>query len=149
MSTQIELPDTFRAIGLWQPYASGIAHGLKSIETRHWATEYRGWLAIHATLKRTYRREIYNPIVRPSFERVGIADHRRLPFGCFVAVCILRDCVPVEKVRDTLDPVEHALGGYSDGRFAWILSDVIRLEKPVPARGRQCWWSVTKKELGL
>src|SRR3546814_21127441 len=37
-----------KAISLWQPWASAIALGHKSIETRHWPTKYRGELAIHA-----------------------------------------------------------------------------------------------------
>lgn len=37
-----------KAITIWQPWASAIAHGLKGIETRSWGTKYRGLLAIHA-----------------------------------------------------------------------------------------------------
>lgn len=37
-----------KAISLWQPWASLIAHGVKTIETRSWSTPYRGPLAIHA-----------------------------------------------------------------------------------------------------
>lgn len=37
-----------RAITLWQPWASLIAIGAKTIETRSWSTAYRGPLAIHA-----------------------------------------------------------------------------------------------------
>lgn len=37
-----------KALTLWQPWASLIALGVKSIETRAWSTSYRGPLAIHA-----------------------------------------------------------------------------------------------------
>lgn len=37
-----------KAISLWQPWASLIAAGVKSIETRGWPTNYRGQIAIHA-----------------------------------------------------------------------------------------------------
>lgn len=40
-----------KAISLWQPWASLVAVGAKKIETRSWATKYRGSLAIHATKK--------------------------------------------------------------------------------------------------
>lgn len=37
-----------KAITLWQPWASLLAHGAKKYETRSWATKYRGPIAIHA-----------------------------------------------------------------------------------------------------
>ena len=37
-----------KALSLWQPWASAIAVGAKRIETRHWKTDYRGPLLIHA-----------------------------------------------------------------------------------------------------
>ncbi|HVM07165.1 MAG TPA: ASCH domain-containing protein [Acidimicrobiales bacterium] len=37
-----------KAISLWQPWASLIAYGVKTIETRSWSTPYRGRIAIHA-----------------------------------------------------------------------------------------------------
>ncbi len=37
-----------RALTLWQPWASLIAIGAKTIETRSWSTAYRGPLLIHA-----------------------------------------------------------------------------------------------------
>lgn len=36
-------------LSLWQPWASLMALGIKSIETRSWSTSYRGRLAIAAT----------------------------------------------------------------------------------------------------
>lgn len=38
----------YRALSLWQPWASLIAVGAKAVETRGWSTPYRGLLAIHA-----------------------------------------------------------------------------------------------------
>ncbi len=37
-----------KAITIWQPWASLIACGAKKYETRSWATNYRGPIAIHA-----------------------------------------------------------------------------------------------------
>lgn len=37
-----------KALTLWQPWASLVALGVKTIETRSWSTGYRGPLAIHA-----------------------------------------------------------------------------------------------------
>ena len=41
-----------KALTLRQPWASLVALGVKTIETRSWSTEYRGPLAIHAGMKR-------------------------------------------------------------------------------------------------
>ncbi len=41
-----------KAITLWQPWASLVAIGAKTIETRSWATSYRGPLAIHAAARK-------------------------------------------------------------------------------------------------
>lgn len=40
-----------RCLTLWQPWASLIAVGAKRFETRSWGTDWRGSLAIHASLK--------------------------------------------------------------------------------------------------
>lgn len=37
-----------KAITIWQPWASLLAHRVKTYETRSWATAYRGPIAIHA-----------------------------------------------------------------------------------------------------
>jgi hypothetical protein len=38
-----------RALSLTQPWANLVAQGRKTIETRTWATPYRGWLLVCAT----------------------------------------------------------------------------------------------------
>jgi hypothetical protein len=40
-----------KALTVWQPWASAIAEGIKTIETRSWSTRHRGPLAIHAGSK--------------------------------------------------------------------------------------------------
>lgn len=52
MSDQAPMPELGRtqmqALSLWQPWATLIAIGAKTIETRSWGTRYRGRIAIHA-----------------------------------------------------------------------------------------------------
>ena len=40
-----------KAITIWQPWATLLACGAKQFETRSWATNYRGSIAIHAAAK--------------------------------------------------------------------------------------------------
>lgn len=97
-----------KALTIRQPWASLIAEGVKTIETRSWSTKYRGPIAIHAGkaelwrhgqafddwiayrsdapgrgwTARMYRRQ-HSPMVVP------------LPLGAVVATAVLTDCVPM------------------------------------------------------
>jgi len=91
-----------KALTLHQPWASLIAYGYKTIETRSWSTRYRGELAIHAGLHEPPLGIIGEREVRMlGPERViGGPDtpnvHRSLPLGAVVATCELVDVVPTE-----------------------------------------------------
>lgn len=118
--------DTIPCISLWQPWASLIAIGAKQIETRHWATRYRGPLAIHAAKRTTELREISgNTAIWKAFEGAGMLHYPAkvddnwsdddigaefyfssareklrwcpLPLGAIIAVVELTDCVPTWK----------------------------------------------------
>jgi len=106
-----------KALTVCQPYAHLIAIGEKRVENRTWRTNYRGPLAIHAGKSRDW--------LRPGDEFPGMA------FGAFVAVCRLVDCCPVEQV---VAPSLLA-SGHVEGPVCWILTDVRRLSRIIPARG--------------
>jgi len=80
-----------KAISLWEPWATAIAIGAKKIETRSWATSYRGPLAIHAAKLASHAPGIYAPLLRPVFAAAGITEFRHLAFGCVVATCRVVD----------------------------------------------------------
>ena len=120
-----------KAFSLWQPWAQFMALGWKLNETRSWATKYRGLLVIHAAKTRVAMGDVEDALAQQGFRVV------RFDFGAFLCVVNLVDCVPVEKVRDTISARERALGDYSDGRFAWITRDCRPFEQPIPGRGAQ------------
>lgn len=155
-----------KAISLWQPWASAMAVGSKRIETRGWATDYRGLVAIHAA-KRVHKGEmasfhgsfLWRGALSPvgSFASGGPALWDLLPFGAVIAVGSLVDCVPTDEVlpedrfwsrrppnveSDLLDWREDDLGDFSPGRFAWMFEDLHPLAVPVPFRGRQRLFNV-------
>lgn len=143
-----------KAVTLWQPWASAIAVGAKSIETRCWETYYRGPLAIHAscsrgTLDRGARpfRAIFNDILETCHESRSLfadqleLDFDTLPFGAVIATCNLVDCLPVETLLPRLNEREIGWGDYSKGRHAWVLRDIKRLVNPIPAKGAQSLWN--------
>ena len=132
-----------KAISLWQPWASLWVHGDKINETRGWYTNYRGPLYVHAA-KRFQAGERELCLEEPFKTCLGryYAKLRDIPLGCIIGEVHLCDCVPVERIRDSLTAQEYAFGNYSDGRFAWITNSRIARRLPVPYRGRQGFFDV-------
>jgi activating signal cointegrator 1 len=101
-----------KAISLWQPWASAVAVGAKRVETRSWATGYRGPLAIHAARRFVWRElcafhSSWNWTGALWALRWGMQPglpkewrdaplETKLPFGAVVAVCELVDCRPTD-----------------------------------------------------
>ena len=141
-----------KALTVLQPWASLIAIGAKRIETRSWYTNYRGPLAIHAGKKMTHEQVLL--AILDSTGRQRQFQNRWDSFytlGCVIATATMLDCLPMESYRclpgvfddyPELDtPEERACGDFSPGRWAWVLTDVKPLEKPIPAKGAQGLWN--------
>ena len=101
-----------RALSLRQPWASLIADGHKTIETRTWRTNYRGALAIHAS-------------ARP---------YANLPTGGILAVAWLYDCRPMEDADEDNACIERY-----EGAYAWLLANVQPLPL-IPCKGMLGLW---------
>jgi activating signal cointegrator 1 len=146
-----------KALTLWQPWASLIALAEKKVETRSWATKYRGPLAIHAAAKLppkwlgVSRHEIeFRDEIADCFNARRDADDRcglhvddairALPYGAVLCVVNLVAVHETGEVYDDLDRREQIFGNYEDGRFAWFFEDVERFEKPIPAKGNRLLW---------
>lgn len=147
-----------KTITLWQPWASLVAIGAKKIETRSWATNYRGPIAIHAAKKDPHAiiRKLPTEIQQAVFESIckhyGIQAGALLKMktGAVIATCNLADCVLITpEFTDTLSEQEITFGDYTPGRWAWILEDVKPLDKSVPAVGKQRLWEWETPEGGM
>ena len=148
--------DQIKALTIWQPWASLIACGLKTVESRSWSTKYRGDLLIHAG--RRVKPTDSLPRVPEAFsERVADA-----PTGAVVAIAKLADVVPVDHCEFTvsvqtppgwddcclgrpdcaghIDFAQRKLGDFAKGRYAWLLTD-IRPISPIYVGGRQGLWN--------
>ena len=104
-----------KAISLHQPWATWIAEGEKTIETRTWPTSYRGDLLIVSTKK-------------PKF-----FDY---PLGqalCVVAVVGCREMTVMDE--------KAAMCRWTYPRYAWLLEN-IRPIKPFPVKGSQGFYEV-------
>ena len=154
-----------KVITIYQPWATLAALGEKRLETRsrRLAVGLNGKrVAIHAA-----RRPLPRELLRADPEReasvwaaarwlleshLGDAWHE-LPLGAVIATARLQDDGPTEELltpdgRLRYDVLagedELRLGDFSAGRWAWRLTDVIRLqpEDAITVSGRQGFWDL-------
>lgn len=132
-----------KGLTLTQPWASLVALGHKSVETRSWTTQYRGLVAIHAAkgfpseaMYFTLRPEVANLLAVAGMNVLG-----DLPRGVIVAVARLTRVDRTQAMRD-ISEQERTFGDYTPGRYAWMLADVIALPEPVPCRGALSLWAL-------
>ena len=115
-----------KALSLWQPWASLIYDGRKTIETRHWEMFHRGPLAIHAAKK----------IDKDACEEFGY-DWRTIPRGAMLCIVSVRDCV---RFPSPLAPPD-AYGDFYEGRYGILMTMLQRFPEPIVTTGRQGIWN--------
>lgn len=143
MNNLLLAPPEIRGLSLVEPWATAIVRGLKLVETRSWATPYRGLVAIHASRN---RGSVMDGTAKNLFLAAGVALPEHWPFGCIVAVATLWDIQRTENMT-SLSPLERIFGDYTRGRFGWVLREVKKLERPIPARGMLGLWRIPKDPL--
>lgn len=157
-----------KALTLTEPYASLVMIGAKKIETRSWYTNYRGPIAIHAAKGMTgddLRFALTNPAVSVPlgwgpyrWQADRVKEAFPVTRGKVIATATLVHCGEIgcnragwcgyydrygnshENDWTGVRESERALGLYVDGRYAWILADVVRLPEPIPATGALGLW---------
>ena len=151
--------DPMYAITLHQPWASLVAQGVKTIETRSWPAPARligQTIAIHAG-KRVVRQPSV-PIEEELQARLGEEWRRTIPAGAVLATAVLAgmarvahvDLLTGHAVHDGRTEVGCAVrsgwtlidpwGDFRPGRWLWFLTNVHALPEPVPAVGHQSFW---------
>lgn len=140
-----------KALTILQPWASLIAVGAKKLETRDWATRYRGRLAIHAGKALT--RDACDAFWKQAF-RDALWSHYgepgQLPVGQVIATVDLVDVVAIVKPDRAyyesadlwLPPAspERDFGDFRRGRFAWVLANPQLVLPRVPITGKLGLW---------
>lgn len=155
-----------KAVSLWEPWASLMALGAKTIETRDRKVHFRGLLLIHAARKWSIEQErfLMTPEVQEAL-RPLIAEHPvhrghtdqvreyHLGRGRALALVKLHACVStsgvfspdlVPELRAMVDR-ERTFGDYRPNRWLWVTSDRQRL-KPFQVRGHQGFFNVELPE---
>ncbi len=144
-----------KAITLWQPWATLLACGIKEYETRSWATQYRGLMAIHAAAcePKNLRDQMSGVVA----SILGIENQPEYPRGAVIATADLIACH--EMVEDengnvgfwygdhgmrkfyAISERQALLGDWKAGRFAWAFANRKMLDTPIPAKGGQRIWN--------
>lgn len=145
--------DLLPCISLWQPWASLVMLGLKTIETRSWPVPPRIFahspyadgsvrVLIHAAKTRKYLTT-----APAAFARQHYPEGIHCPAGAILGSVNLQRCQLItEEFATGLTAQERAFGNYEPGRFAWVLQGPDPLP-PHPYRGRQGWFWVPQQEL--
>jgi len=141
-----------KAITLWQPWATLMALGLKRFETRSWATNYRGLLAIHAAARPVRWESEVGLAMASHLNQHGFYGRDDFPYKAIVGVGKLMGCYatsddPMGRIvyggEIAMPPSlpEFIFGNYAPGRFAWHVPDVVGFKEPIYCSGAQGLWT--------
>ena len=118
-----------KAITLWQPWASLIVDGRKTIETRPMPWYYEGWVAIHAGLK----------IDREACIRFGY-DPETIPRGAILGQAFKVGLYHFERRLEGKQYTPDAYGDFTPGRYGYPFDDIVKFTAPVVEKGHQGFW---------
>ncbi len=130
-----------KAISLWEPWASLMRCGAKSIETRSWSTPYRGPLLICAAKRKMRPEEQW--FLRDLRIRFGDEPTIQLLgdplYGQAVCLVDLYTCRKTETFA--ISDLERVCGDFGPGRFGWMTRN-LRTFEPFGIRGAQGLFAV-------
>ena len=120
-------------IALWQPWATLMAIGAKTCETRSWHTHTRGHILIYATKKQdlNLRKIFYSEPFYSTLFKAGYRQWDELPFGALLSIHNLKRVIRTSQMKGITD-LERAFGDYSPGRFAFEMELIKRFPEPIP-----------------
>ena len=125
-------------ISLRQPYATLIAMGVKTYETRARNTTYRGPLLIHASSGlEGWQREGFEALdgLLGMGDLVGYERLEDMPRGVIVGGAVLAETFPAERAR-IRRPEQELFCDFSDGRFAYQMDDAFVIDSLLPVKGQ-------------
>lgn len=135
-----------KVISIWQPYASLIVHGFKTIETRGWAApksllKERIGIAATKSITPAQVTAVQDPTFKRYYAETGLPGLLDLPRGALLGTVLLNSCDPItEADLEDITEEEQCYGWFTPGRFAWRLRYPLIYERPVPVRGQQGIW---------
>lgn len=143
------MPKEIKVLSIKEPHASLLLTPYKKIETRSWATSYKGEIYLHASKAMpSYAKEkamwdrvlnLYN-----TYKRVNSIKFRN---GLIYAKAELVGCLKMTPENIAILPqMEIDAGYYEPGRYMWVLRNITPLPEPIPAKGHLGIWTYTIDE---
>jgi hypothetical protein len=117
-----------KALSIRQPWVHAILREGKDIENRSWKTDYRGWLAIHASGRPERNAVFPRGILRPELDT--------LEYSAVCGVARIVEVVTESRSKWFL----HADEGSTN--YGWVLSSPTPLRTPIACMGRLGLWDV-------
>ena len=156
-----------KALSLWQPWATLMVIGAKTIETRPpqsvFIKNHRGALLIHAT--KTWHADTMQRLLHDGGDfremRIALADAgytnpSKLPLGAILGSICVFGCGPIAPADNKagwkielpgifatsmdVEPRDLPFGDFRAGRLGIISSHATLFESPIPASGKQGLW---------
>ena len=122
-----------KVLTIKEPWASLIIEGYKKYEFRSWKTNYRGKILIHAGM--SIEKEILE-----RFKNYDIDVQK----GMIIGEAELVDCIKVTpEFQNELIKTDKTVYGRSNHAedYAWKLENVVKYDKPIPAKGQLGLWN--------
>lgn len=127
-----------KAITLWQPWACWISHGYKTIETRthdRFKNLKGQRIAIHASKKfdKDYKSSFKWLFKKDRPIKILAVSMDAYFGGHIVCTAFVEDVGWLNRLHSKYALIDCT----NTKRFGLFLTDVVRLEKPIPCKGRQ------------
>lgn len=116
-----------KTLSLKQPFAELILQGKKTIELRKWNTHVRGEFLIHASQK----------LDQKAMQHFGFTT---LPTGAILGKATLSEVKKYMTAEEHAKDREKHCASSQYGQYGFILKEVQRLSKPIPAKGKLNFW---------
>lgn len=154
------MDEAIPALTIWQPWATLVAEGYKPYEFRGWAfpaSKVGQRIAIHAGARPTRKDEVRQLLLQLqslSWRESGLARGPSIELltkvlmapGSLPLSSVLCTAVLGLPIRDNLlaqklgIPAVHDSDRGEHSSYGWPLTDIVKLQPFVPARGAQGFW---------
>jgi len=141
-----------KALSIKQPWASLIAHGIKDIENRTWATKYCGTIYIHASSKPSFNNLSLN-LTHDQIDQIVLDDvlqldtrHLSYPKSAIIGKVDIVDCVinhPSIWAEGTFYPIDETEGYPNSVKpiYNWVLANPVLFDEPIlNVKGKLSLW---------
>lgn len=132
-----------KVISIWQPFASLIVKGCKVFETRSWAAPasiigMNIGIASTKVITAGQRAHCADEDFKEFYDALGLPSFEKLPLGYLLGT-VRVDSVELmtPEFMDEVSNEEKAYGWWSEGYYAWRLTDPVEFTHPIPIKGAQ------------